>query len=81
MILCILFKGGGLLPIIFAKHWIYPIMGRFLIGAGSSGAILGAFKVIRMAFHEQGFTRMLSYTVTIGLLGPIYGGTPVSLPM
>lgn len=78
MTLCILLTVGGLLPIIFAKHWIYPIMGRFLIGAGSSGAILGAFKIIRMVFHEQRFTRMLSYTVTLGLLGAIYGGTPLS---
>jgi predicted MFS family arabinose efflux permease len=67
----------GLLPIIFATHWIYPILGRFLIGIGSSGAILGAFKIIRMTFPESQFTRMLSFTVTIGLIGGLYGGVPV----
>jgi predicted MFS family arabinose efflux permease len=57
---------------------VYPIIGRALIGMGSSAAILGAFKVIRMGFKEEHFTRMLSLAVTIGLLGAIYGGGPVS---
>jgi MFS family permease len=68
----------GLLPIIFTNHWIYPILGRFLIGVGSAAAILGAFKIIRMSFAEKYFTRMLSLSVSIGLLGAIYGGGPVS---
>lgn len=75
---CILMTVVGLLPIIFAEHWISPIMGRALIGIGSSAAILGTFKIIRMAFKEAHFTRMLSFSVTIGLLGAIYGGAPVS---
>lgn len=75
---CILLTVIGLLPIIFAEHWIYPIIGRFLIGIGSSAAILGTFKIIRMIFSEQLFTRMLSFSVTIGLLGAIYGGIPVN---
>ncbi|HUX78288.1 MAG TPA: MFS transporter [Alphaproteobacteria bacterium] len=75
---CILLTVVGLLPIIFADSWIYPIMGRVLIGIGSSAAILGTFKIVRMAFSEERFTRMLSLSVTIGLIGAIYGGGPVS---
>ncbi|ETO92079.1 MFS transporter [Legionella oakridgensis] len=75
---CILLTVIGLLPIIFAKQWMYPILGRALIGIGSSAAILGVFKIIRMTFTEQRFTRMLSFSVTIGLAGAIYGGGPVS---
>lgn len=78
MTLCILLTVIGLLPILFAEHWVYPMIGRALIGMGSSAAILGIFKIIRMAFKEQYFTRMLSFSVTIGLLGAIYGGGPVS---
>ena len=78
MSICILLTVIGLLPIIFAEHWLYPIMGRALIGIGSSAAILGAFKIIRMTFNEKHFTRMLSFSVTIGLLGAIYGGMPIS---
>jgi predicted MFS family arabinose efflux permease len=75
---CILMTVVGLLPIIFTEYWVYPIIGRVLIGIGSSAAILGAFKIIRMTFSEQKFTKMLSFTVVIGLLGGIYGGVPVS---
>lgn len=78
MPVCILLTVIGILPIVFADYWVYPIVGRALIGMGSSAAILGAFKVIRMGFEEARFTRMLSLAVTIGLLGAIYGGGPVS---
>jgi MFS family permease len=78
---CILLTVLGTLPIIYTDHWIYPIIGRVLIGIGSSAAILGAFKIIRMVFEEKHFTRMLSLAVTIGVLGAIYGGGPVSYMM
>lgn len=75
---CIFISVIGLLPLIFADHWVYPIVGRLLIGIGSSAAILGLFKIIRMAFDEARFARLLSLSVTIGLMGAIYGGGPVS---
>lgn len=75
---CILLIVAGMMPLIFADYWIYPIAGRLLIGMGSSAAILGLFKIIRMAFNEKSFPRMLSLSVTIGLIGAIYGGGPVS---
>ena len=78
MTLCILLTVVGTLPILYSTHWIYPVIGRFLVGIGSSAAILGAFKIIRMTFPEKHFTRMLSISVSIGLLGAIYGGGPVS---
>lgn len=77
MSLCILLTVIGLTPLLFAEHWIYPIFGRLLIGIGSSAAILGLFKIIRMTFSEERFSRMLSLSVTIGLIGAIYGGGPV----
>jgi predicted MFS family arabinose efflux permease len=78
MTACILMTVAGILPLIFAEHWIYPIAGRALIGMGSSAAILGVFKIVRMTFSEARFPRMLSLSVTIGLIGAIYGGGPVS---
>lgn len=75
---CILLTVIGLMPIVFATNWVYPVLGRVLIGIGSSAAILGTFKIIRMSFAEKHFTRMLSFAVTIGLIGAIYGGGPVS---
>lgn len=78
MTACILCTLVGLMPLLFAEHWVYPIVGRFLIGLGSSAAILGVFKIIRMTFNEKLFSRMLSLSVTIGLIGAIYGGGPMS---
>lgn len=75
---CILLTVAGLLPLLFPVHWIYPIGGRLLIGIGSSAAILGVFKIIRMTFTEKMFPRMLSFSVTIGLAGAIYGGEPLN---
>lgn len=78
MPVCILMTAVGLLPIIFSDFWVYPLLGRALIGMGSSAAILGTFKIIRLSFSEKRFTRMLSFSVTIGLIGAIYGGGPIN---
>lgn len=78
MSFCILLTVVGMMPLVFAEHWIYPLVGRFLVGIGSSAAILGLFKIIRMTFSEERFPRMLSFSVAIGIFGAIYGGAPVS---
>lgn len=78
---CMLLTVFGLLPLLYAEHWIYPSLGRVLIGMGSSAAILGVFKIIRMSFPEDKFAFILGCSVTIGLLGAIYGGQPVNYLM
>lgn len=75
---CMILTVVGLLPLLFASHWIYPALGRLMIGMGSSAAILGVFKIIRLSFKEERFTLLLGFSVTIGLLGAIYGGQPVN---
>lgn len=67
----------GMSPLIFTHYWLYPILGRFLLGLGSSAAILGVFKIVRLAFRKELFSRFLSFSVMIGLIGAIYGGGPV----
>lgn len=78
MPICILLMVIGLMPIIFAENWIYPLIGRALMGVGSSAAAICLFKIIRMIFAEKHFSRMLSFSVTIGLVGAIYAGGPLS---
>lgn len=75
--ICMLLAVAGLSPLYWTDIWSYPIIGRALIGIGSSGAILGVFKIIQMCFPTDRFTRMLGISVTIGLMGAMYGGTPV----
>lgn len=78
MPLCMLLTIIGTMPIILTDNSIYPIIGRLLVGIGSSAAILGIFKIVRLGFEEAKFTRMLSIAVSIGLMGAIYGGGPVN---
>lgn len=78
MTACILLTVIGLTPLLFSNNRLYPVIGRLLIGIGSSAAILGVFKIIRMTFSEKLFPKMLSISVTIGLIGAIYGGGPIS---
>lgn len=68
----------GIVPLIYCDNWIFSVIGRFIIGAGSSAAILGVFKITQMKFPDKQFSKILGISVTIGLLGAIYGGLPVN---
>lgn len=68
----------GVAPLVWSNFWIYPVIGRFFVGVGASSAILGVFKITRMAFAHKRFPIMLSWSVTIGLMGAIYGGGPLN---
>jgi predicted MFS family arabinose efflux permease len=74
----ILLSIAGLLPLTYSDSAILAIIGRLCTGIGSSAAILSVFCIIRTTFPAKLFSRMLSFSVTIGLLGAIYGGGPVS---
>src|SRR3989338_6691448 len=50
----------GMMPLVFTSIWVYPMIGRVLVGVGSSSAILGIFKVIRMSFPKEKFAWYLS---------------------
>ena len=75
--ICILLTVAGIAPLLISDTMAAANIGRFIMGIGSSGAILGAFKVIRLGFPENQFNRMLGLCVTVGLLGALYGGLPV----
>lgn len=75
--ICIILTVTGIAPLLISDTMAAANIGRFIMGIGSSGAILGAFKVIRLGFPENQFNRMLGLCVTVGLLGALYGGLPV----
>ncbi len=79
MPICVALTLAGSMTLIYADNWAYPLAGRFLVGLGSSAAILGLFKVIRQGFEENKFSRLVGVAATIGLLGAIYGGQPMSM--
>ncbi len=55
------------------------IFSRACVGLGSAVGFLGVSKVISEWFPKNEYRRMISFSFTIGLMGAIYGGKPVSL--
>lgn len=72
MPLCILITALSPLSLL-ADSWTLAIIGRFLAGVGSSGAVIGVFNILHGNFPKK-FSSYLGVTVTFGLLGAIYGG-------
>lgn len=75
---CIIATVLGAVPLVMSDSWTMVYLGRILTGLGSSGAILGMFKVIHLGFPENKFSRMLGVGAFIGLMGAIYGSQPVA---
>lgn len=62
----------------FTDSWVLALMCRFLVGAGSAVGFLGVSQVISEWFPKQQYARMIGFSFTLGLMGAIYGGRPVS---
>ncbi len=75
---CITLCFLGILLFVTAGEWTTALVGRLLIGMGSSGAFISTSKIARSWFPEGVFTRMVGITVTLGILGAINGGGPVA---
>ncbi|WP_353287274.1 MFS transporter [Wolbachia endosymbiont (group B) of Gerris lacustris] len=74
---CIILTFAGTLPLICFDEWYYSILGRMIVGVGSSASAIGLFKVASMYFSQEKSARMASLSIIIGLLGAIYGGLPL----
>ena len=71
--------GVATLLFTYSTNWYLACVSRFLIGVGSAAGFLGVSKVISEWFPKSQYTKMLGYSFTIGLMGAIYGGKPISL--
>lgn len=60
----ILLTMAGLLPIIYQANWYLVVIGRLLIGAGSSAAIVGAIQSFQRLFPCH-FSRALGLCIVI----------------
>ncbi|WP_246067910.1 MFS transporter [Legionella geestiana] len=54
-------------------------LSRFLVGAGSAIGFLGVSQVIAHWFPKAHFARMTGFSFSLGLMGAVYGGKPVTL--
>ncbi|MDG7053331.1 MAG: MFS transporter [Wolbachia endosymbiont of Alcedoecus sp.] len=75
--ICTILTFAGTLPLICFDEWYLSILGRIIVGIGSSASAIGIFKVASMYFSQEKSARMASLSIIIGLLGAIYGGLPL----
>ena len=54
-------------------------VGRFILGAGAAVSILGAFKLISIWFPENRFAFFAGLTMTVGILGAVFGERPLAI--
>jgi len=77
--ICAVLCGLSTLLFTYTDNWTLALISRFLVGAGSAAGFLATSKVISQWFDRQYYARMVGFSFTVGLLGAIYGGKPVSL--
>ncbi len=63
---------------IWSNHFYLALFSRFLIGAGSAVGFLGVSKVITDWFPQKQYARMVGLSFSVGLLGAIYAGKPLT---
>lgn len=63
---------GNILMLV-SDYWVIALVGRLLIGIGSAAGALGAIQAVRLNFSRKHMSKMIGFTVTISLLGAIYG--------
>ncbi|WP_409365700.1 MFS transporter [Fluoribacter gormanii] len=70
----------GLGALLFAStnNFYLALFSRFLIGASSAVGFLGVSKVISEWFSSNQYSQMVGFSFSVGLLGAVYGGKPVS---
>jgi len=76
--LCCLICSASVFLFLWTDNWTLALFARFLIGAGSAAGFLGASKVISLWFPFHMYGRMVGLTFSLGLLGAVYGGSPIS---
>lgn len=76
--ICIAFTAIGLAPLAYSDSWLLAVIGRTLVGIGSSAAIVGALQIFRIIYPDK-FARMLGFMVFFGLITVVYSGSPLRL--
>lgn len=66
---------AGLGIFFITENWIIAVIGRLLVGIGSSGAALGLLNILTNFFPQRLFNKLLSVSVAIGLASIIFCGS------
>ena len=68
----------GTLLFALTNTWSFLLVSRFCIGAASAAGFLGVSKVISLWFNPSVYPRMVGISFSIGLIGAVYGGRPLT---
>ncbi|MCF8494261.1 MAG: MFS transporter [Rickettsiaceae bacterium] len=71
--------GIGTLTFVTTDNWNLLLLGRFLIGVGSGVAFLSVAKITTTYFEEKYHSLLLGFSFTFGLIGAVFGATPMQL--
>lgn len=63
----------------YTTNFELALLGRFCLGVGSASGFLGVSKVVSDCFSQAAYGRMIGFSFSLGLLGAVYGGRPISL--
>lgn len=67
------------MTILYSDSWLMILIARFTVGAGSAAGFLGVSKIISIWFNPKIYGRMVGITFSLGLIGAVYGGRPISI--
>jgi len=76
---CAVICGLAAFTFTYTNNWYLACLSRFLVGVGSAVGFLGTSKVVSEWFPKDQYARMIGFSFTIGIMGALYGGKPVSL--
>ena len=76
---CFLIHWGiGRIPLCLWKSFFMVFLGRILIGAGMSSALMGSMKVFILYFPPERFATLVSILLSIGTFGSILAASPLA---
>jgi MFS family permease len=71
--------GVATLLFTYSNNWYLACVSRFLVGAGSAVGFLSISKVVSEWFPDTQYSKMIGFSFSVGLMGAVYGGKPVSV--
>jgi predicted MFS family arabinose efflux permease len=75
----ILIAAGSMALLLYAPNWPLALVGRFFIGVASAMGFLGTSFIVSRWFKPEHYGRMIGLSFSFGIMGAVYGGSPVSL--
>lgn len=78
MSVCAVLCGISSLMFAHTHSFVMATFLRFMVGACSAAGILGSLKIASQWLDKKHYSKISGFTLTIALIGALYGGAPVS---